>query len=153
MLVLTYNFATAITETTTLNLNTLATKLLLVSTFQNCELKQEHRTLSTELQQTHEFHGHGKNIYSNAPEMWGRNCSEIVTSGGTFVLTLNRASALKVEGREQNFLLPQNIVANTARIGLESKLHRVKTSPHQNFIRESKCKNIICFLPESIYHI
>jgi len=58
--------------------------------------------------------------------MWGRNCSEIVTSGRIFVLTLNRASALKVEGREQNFLLPQNLVANTKRIGLESKLHRLK---------------------------
>jgi hypothetical protein len=60
MLVLIHNFATAITETTTLNLNTLATKLLLVSSFQNCELKQETSTLSTELQQTHELHGHGK---------------------------------------------------------------------------------------------
>jgi len=70
MLVLTYNFATALTETTTLNLNTLATIFQLVSSFQNCELKQEHRTLSTELQQTHEFHGHGKNIYSATPEMW-----------------------------------------------------------------------------------
>jgi len=72
----------------------------MVSKLQNCELKQEHRTLSTELQQTNESHGHGKNIYLAAPEMWGRNCSEIVTSGGTFVLTLNRASALKVEGNE-----------------------------------------------------
>jgi len=81
MLVLTHNFATTITETTTLNLNTLATIFQLVSSFQNCELKQETSTLSTELQQTHEFQGHGKNIYSAAPEMWGRNCSEIVTSG------------------------------------------------------------------------
>ena len=85
----------------------------MVYSFQNCELKQEPRTLSTQLQQTHEFHGHGKNIYSAAPEMWGRNCSEIVTSGGTFVLTLNRASALKVEDNEQNFLLPLHIVAIT----------------------------------------
>ena len=38
---------------------------------------------------------------------------EFVASEGTFVLTLNRASALKVEGNEQNFLLSQNIVANT----------------------------------------
>ena len=43
--------------------------------------------------------------------MWGRNCSEIVTSGRIFVLTLNRASAVKVEDSEPNFLLPQNIVA------------------------------------------
>ncbi len=85
----------------------------MVYSFQNCELKQEPRTLSTQLQQTHEFHGQGKNIYSAAPEMWGRNCSEIVTSGGTFVLTLNRASALKVEDSEQNFLLPLHIVAIT----------------------------------------
>jgi len=49
MLVLTYNFATTLTETTTLNLYTLTTKLLLVSSFQNCELKQEPRTLTTEL--------------------------------------------------------------------------------------------------------
>jgi hypothetical protein len=43
--------------------------------------------------------------------MWGRNCSEFAASGDTFVLTLNRASALKVEDSEQNFLLLQNIVA------------------------------------------
>jgi hypothetical protein len=40
--------------------STLATILLLVSSFQNCELKQEPCTPLTELQQTHEFHGHGK---------------------------------------------------------------------------------------------
>ena len=85
----------------------------MVSQLKNCELKQEPCTLVTALQRTHEFHGHGKNIYSAAPEMWGKNCSEFVASGGTFVLTLNRASALKVEGNEQNFLLPQNIVENT----------------------------------------
>ncbi len=39
--VLTHNFATALTETTNINLFTLTTKLLLVSSFQNCELKQE----------------------------------------------------------------------------------------------------------------
>ena len=76
--------------------STLATILLLVSSFQNCELKQEPAHLQpsynkltnstvtekqetstplTELQQTHEFHGHEKNIYSAAPEMWGSNCS------------------------------------------------------------------------------
>ncbi len=75
MLVLTYNFTTALTETTILNFYTLTTQLLLVSSFQNCELKQEHRTLSTELQRTYEYHGQGKNIYLAAPEMWGRNCS------------------------------------------------------------------------------
>jgi len=47
----------------------------------------------------------------------------MVTSGGSFVLTLNRASALKVEGNEQNLLLPQNLVATVERVGLESKLH------------------------------
>ena len=35
------------------------------------------------------------------------------SAGTIFVLTLNRASALKVEGNEQNLLLPQNFVANT----------------------------------------
>jgi len=44
---------------------------------------------------------------------WGWDCSKIVTSGRIFVLTLNRASALTVEGREQNILLSQNIVATT----------------------------------------
>ncbi len=100
MLVLTHNFATTLTETTILNFCTLTTIFQLVSSFQNCELKQEPCTLSTELQQTYEFHGHGKNIYSAVPEMWGKNCSEFVTSGDTFVLTLNRASALKVEDSE-----------------------------------------------------
>ncbi len=100
MLVLTYNFATTLTETTILNLCTLTTIFQLVSQFQNCELKQEPSTLTTELQQTYEFHGQGKNIYSAAPEMWGKNCSKFVASGGTFVLTLNRASALKVEDNE-----------------------------------------------------
>jgi hypothetical protein len=51
----------------------------------------------------------------------GWNCSEIVVSGRFFVLTLNRASALLVKGREQNFLLPLHLVANHRRIGLESK--------------------------------
>jgi len=55
--------------------------------------------------------------------MWGRNCSEFVTSGDTFVLTLNRASALKVEGNEQHFLVLQNLVATVERVGLESKHH------------------------------
>ena len=32
----------------------------MVSKLQNCELKQEHRTLSTELQRTYEYHGYGK---------------------------------------------------------------------------------------------
>ena len=54
--------------------------------------------------------------------MWGRNCSEIATSGRIFVLTLNRALALKVSDNEIYFLLPQIIVAITKRIGLESKL-------------------------------
>jgi len=38
---LTYNFATAISETTIHKLQKLATELQLVSSFQNCELKQE----------------------------------------------------------------------------------------------------------------
>ena len=120
MLVLTYNFATAFTETTTLNLCTLTTTFQLASSFQNCELKQEPCTLTTKLQQTIKFRGHEKTKKSTlataihyffkhrhrerkyffAPERWGRNCSEFVASGDTFVLTLNRASAVKVEGNE-----------------------------------------------------
>ena len=45
----------------------------------------------------------------------------MVASGQIFVLTLNRASALTVEGNEQNFLLLLQIVATIKRIGLESK--------------------------------
>ena len=45
----------------------------------------------------------------------------MVASGQIFVLTLNRASALTVEGNEQNFLLLLHIVATIKRIGLESK--------------------------------
>ena len=55
----------------------------------------------------------------------GWNCSEIVTSGRIFVLTLNRASALKVKGNEQNFLLRLHLVSTTYRIGLESKLSQL----------------------------
>ena len=56
MLVLTYNFATTITETTILNLCTLTTIFQLVSLFQNCELKQEPRTLATALRQPLKYH-------------------------------------------------------------------------------------------------
>jgi len=48
-LVLTYNFATANTVTTTYKLQTLTTELQLLSKPQNCELKQEPCTLPTEL--------------------------------------------------------------------------------------------------------
>ena len=99
MLVLTYNFHLPSRYPHPTNIficNRVITRLRI----KNCELKQEPCTLSTELQQTYEFHGHGKNIYSAVPEMWGKNCSEFVTSGDTFVLTLNRASALKVEDNE-----------------------------------------------------
>ena len=48
--VLTYNFATALTETTIINLSTLTTIFQLVSSFQNCELKQESCALATALQ-------------------------------------------------------------------------------------------------------
>jgi hypothetical protein len=51
LLVLTYNFATALSETTIHKFQTLATEFVLVSSFQNCELKQEPRTLATALHQ------------------------------------------------------------------------------------------------------
>jgi topoisomerase IA-like protein len=43
----------------------------------------------------------------------GVYCSEIETSERIFVLTLNRASALIVEGNKQNFLLRLHLVAIT----------------------------------------
>ena len=99
MLVLTYNFATANSETTTLKLQTLTTAVRLVSLFQNCELKQEPRTLATELHQPLKFHNRENKYFSTFAKL-GWNCSEIATSGRIFVLTLNRASALKVSENE-----------------------------------------------------
>ena len=98
-LVLTYNFATAHSVTTTRNLKTLTTKLLLVSKPQNCELKQEPRTLATELHQPLKFHNRENKYFSTFVKL-GWNCSEIATSRRIFVLTLNRASALKVSENE-----------------------------------------------------
>jgi len=119
---LTYNFAPANTETTTHKLHTLTTKLLLVSQPQNCELKQELCTLATEFYQPLQFRNRERKYFlALAGLVW--NCSEIATSRRNFVLTLNRASALTVEGNEQNILLRQIIVATTNRVGLESKLH------------------------------
>ena len=112
LLVLTYNFATANSETTTLKLQTLTTEKQLVSKPQNCELKQEPRTLATELHQPLQFHNRERKYFFTFAG-FGWNCSEIVTSGRIFVLTLNRASALKVEGNEQNFLLRLHLVATT----------------------------------------
>jgi len=106
---LTYNFATAHSVTTTLNLKTLTTELQLVSKPQNCELKQEPCTLATELHPPLKFHNRERRYFFTSAGL-GWDCSEIVTSGRIFVLTLNRASALKVAGNEQNFLLPQIIV-------------------------------------------
>jgi len=169
--ILTHNFATANTETTTHNLKTLTTAFQLVSQLQNCELKQEFCTQATALQQVsqpqncelkqelctlatalqqvsqpqncelkQEFctqatalhqplqfrNRERKYFLALAGLVW--NCSEIATSRRNFVLTLNRALALKVKGNEQNILLPQNIVATTNRVGLESKLH------HSDFV-------------------
>ena len=122
---MTYNFATTITETTIHKLKTLATALFLVFSSQNCELKQEPRTQATALNQPHKFHNRERRYFFLISRVsW--NYSEIVTSGRIFVLTLNRASALTVEDNEQNFLLPQIIVAITKRIGLESKHHHPK---------------------------
>ncbi len=56
MLVLTYNFATAISESTYHKLQTLTITLQLVFKPQNCELKQEPRTLATALHQLLKFY-------------------------------------------------------------------------------------------------
>ena len=100
--------------------STLATALRLVSQPQNCELKQEFCTQATALQQLLQFRNREKRyFFALARLVW--NCSERATSGRNFVLTLNRASALKVSDNEIHFLLPQIIVATTNSIGLESK--------------------------------
>jgi len=65
-LVLTYNFATTITETTTHKLWTLATELFLVFSFQNCELKQELRTLATELNPSLYFSDQRKDVIKHS---------------------------------------------------------------------------------------
>ena len=109
---MTYNFATANSVTTTLKLQTLTTEKQLVSKPQNCELKQEPRTLATELHQPLKFHNRERRYFFHISWV-GWNCSEIATSGRIFVLTLNRASALTVEGNEQNFLLRIHLVATT----------------------------------------
>ena len=128
--VLTYNFAVAITVYSTIHLKTLATKLQLVSQLQNCELKQEPCTLATELHQPLKFHNRErKYFFAFAGLVW--NCPQIATSGRTFVLTLNLASALKVSDNEIHFLLPQNIVVTTNSIGLESKPTTLKVSDNE----------------------
>ncbi len=120
-LVLTYNFATAISETTYHKLQTLTSTLQMVSSFQNCELKQEPCTLATALHQSHNFHNRERKFFSSFAGLdW--NCAEIETSQRIFVLTLNRASALTVSNKKINFLLPLHLVTNHRRIGLESKL-------------------------------
>jgi len=92
-LVLTYNFATAIAENTTHKLQILATELLLVSSFQNCELKQEFCAQATALHQPLKFHNCERmSFFTFAGMNW--NCSKIVVSGRIFVLTLNKQLVL-----------------------------------------------------------
>ena len=96
-LVLTYNFATGKFVSTSHTLRTLTTALQLVSSSQNCELKQEFRALATALNQPLKFYNRERMLFFTFAGM-GWNCSEIETSRQIFVLTLNRASALTVEG-------------------------------------------------------
>jgi hypothetical protein len=84
----------------------------MVSKLQNCELKQESRTLATELHPPLKFHNRERKYFFTFAKL-GWNCSEIATSGRIFVLTLNRASALKVSDNEIHLLLRQIIVATT----------------------------------------
>ena len=109
---MTHNFAITLSETTTHKLKTLTTELQLVSKPQNCELKQESRTLATELHPPLKFHNRERKYFFTFAKL-GWNCSEIATSGRIFVLTLNRASALKVSDNEIHLLLRQIIVATT----------------------------------------
>ena len=140
MLVLTYNFATAITETTTFKLQTLATELHLVSSFQNCELKQEPCTLTTELKRTHEFRGHektrSKHTYNRAktnsqiPPSRKNKKSTLVTAMHYFFkhrhcFCFNSKPSFSFESRRQRITFPvaSKYSCNRKRVGLESKLH------------------------------
>jgi len=91
-------FSPAISETTYHKLQTLTSPLQMVSKPQNCELKQELRTLATALNQSHNFHNRERRYFFK-PAGMGWNCSEIETSRQIFVLTLNRASALTVSDK------------------------------------------------------
>ena len=83
---MTYNFATAFSVTTIHKLKTQATEYFLVTSFQNCELKQEFRTLATALNQPHTFHNRERRYFFSSAGL-GWNCSEIETSRRIFVLT------------------------------------------------------------------
>jgi len=96
-LVLTYNFATGKFVSTSHTLRTLTTALQLVSSSQNCELKQEPYTLATEFHQPLKFYNRERMLFFTFAGL-GWNCAKIATSRQIFVLTLNRASALTVEG-------------------------------------------------------
>jgi len=90
---LTYNFATTNTETTYHKLQTLTSTLQLVSSFQNCELKQEPSTMATEFYQPLKFYNRERMLFFTfAGSGW--NCSEIETSRRIFVLTLNKQLVL-----------------------------------------------------------
>ncbi len=60
----------------------------LVSKPQNCELKQEPRTLATELHPPLKFHNRERKYFHICKTGW--DCSEIVTSGRIFCLINNR---------------------------------------------------------------
>ena len=120
MLVLTYNFATALTETTTLNLKTLTTRLLLTPSFQNCELKQEPCTLATAFRQPLKFHNRERRYFFTFVgwvELF-RNSG----FGANFCFNSKPSFSFESIGKRLKFPVTSNYSCNHRRIGLESKL-------------------------------
>ena len=121
MLVLTYNFATAFTETTSHKLQTLTSTLQMVSKPQNCELKQEFRTQATELNQPLNFHNRERRYFFLICRA-GLELFRDRNFATNFCFNSKPSFSFDSIGQRINYLLPLHLVANHIRIGLESKL-------------------------------
>jgi len=120
-LVLTYNFATAFTETTSHKLQTLTSTLQMVSKPQNCELKQEFRTQATELNQPLNFHNRERRYFFLICRA-GLELFRDRNFATNFCFNSKPSFSFDSIGQRINYLLPLHLVANHIRIGLESKL-------------------------------
>ena len=122
-LVLTSNFATGKFVCTSHTLRTLTTAIQLVSSFQNCELKQEPRTLATELHQPHNFHNRERRYFFLICRA-GLELFRDRNFATNFCFNSKPSFSFDSIGQRINYLLPLHLVANHIRIGLESKLPR-----------------------------
>ena len=122
LLVLTYNFATAFSVTTIHKLHTLATEFFLVSSFQNCELKQEPCTLATKLRQPLKFHNRERRFFYHicrvGMELF-RNCG----FGANFCF--NSKPSFSFESIRKWMKFP---VTSTSRCNHKKNRFRVKTN-------------------------